>query len=239
MDNERRVERVYSGLFALVVGLLKVPEGDLLPPPGTGRVLAETRPSPSYLRYMMVYFWIVTALGAVVALLPTIALLVTIPLLGILVLPLAAALVLLWAFIRYAALRMRYDTTTYLITDRAVRLRHGIWQVAETTLTYANVQNLKVEQGPLERWFGVTSVILETAGGGGHGQAGFGGFHRGVLAGLADPKAVHDIVQERLRIERGAGLGDKDDHRRDVARLALLGEVGAAAARLRRAAETP
>ena len=162
---------LFRSLFGLVVGLLKVPQGDLLPPPGTGRVLAETRPSPNYLRYMMVFFWIVTAIGAFLAFLPVIALVAAVPLLGILLLPFAASFVAIWTFIRYAALRMRYDTTTYLITDRAVRLRHGIWQVAETTFTYANVQNLKVEQGPLERWFGVSSVLLETAGGGGHGQA--------------------------------------------------------------------
>ena len=34
------------------------------------------------------------------------------------------------------------------------------------TITHANVQNLRVVQGPLQRYFGIASLEVDTAGGG-------------------------------------------------------------------------
>ena len=56
------------------------------------------------------------------------------------------------------------------------RIRRGIWIIHETTITFENVQNVVVQQGPLQRWYGIANVLIETAGGGGsQQQAGQGG----------------------------------------------------------------
>ena len=41
--------------------------------------------------------------------------------------------------------------------------------VLETTITFENIQNVTVQQGPLQRLFGIADVRVDTAGGGGGG----------------------------------------------------------------------
>ena len=65
-----------------------------------------------------------------------------------------------------AALHLRFDTTWYVMTERSLRIRRGIWVIREMTITFENVQNVKVQQGPLQRFFGISSLVVETAGGG-------------------------------------------------------------------------
>ena len=65
------------------------------------------------------------------------------------------------------AMHLRYDTTWYVLTNRSLRIRRGIWMIHETTITYENVQNVSVNQGPLQRIFGIADVLVQTAGGGG------------------------------------------------------------------------
>ena len=36
----------------------------------------------------------------------------------------------------------------------------------ETTISFENVQNVEVRQGPLQRYFGIADVVVQTAGGG-------------------------------------------------------------------------
>ena len=68
--------------------------------------------------------------------------------------------------IAYVAIHLRYDTTWYVLTDRSLRIRRGIWIIHETTISFENVQNVEVRQGPLQRYFGIADVIVQTAGGG-------------------------------------------------------------------------
>ena len=63
----------------------------------------------------------------------------------------------------YVALHLRYDTTWYVVTDRSLRIRRGIWVIEETTITFENVQNVSITQGPLERAFGIATLVVDTA----------------------------------------------------------------------------
>ena len=110
----------------------------------------------------------------------------------------------------FVALHLEYDATWYVLGERSMRLRRGLWTVRETTLTYANVQNVSVKQGPLQRLFGVSDLLVETAGGGAAKQPGEGAEgHRGLLAGLGDAAAVRDRITARVSAARDAGLGDE------------------------------
>ena len=130
-----------------------------------------------------------------------------------------------WSFVGQAALtyfslRLNYEMRWYKVTDRSLRIRAGVWSVHEMTMTFANVQNISITQGPLERLFGIADVRVETAGGGGghggpHGKGdGFGAnLHTAVFRGVDDAEEIRDLMLARLRRVRGAGLGDLDDRR--------------------------
>ncbi len=109
----------------------------------------------------------------------------------------------------YVTMRLDYEMRWYVITDRSLLIREGVWNVQEITLTFANAQNVRVTQGPLERFFGFSNVEVETAGGG-SGEAGSSG-HRARLRGLANPHEVRGVILDVMRRHRTAGLGDPDD----------------------------
>ena len=133
-----------------------------------------------------------------------------------------------------AKARLDYEMRWYIVTDRSMRLREGIFGVREMTFTFANVQNIAIRQGPLQRLLGIADVVVRTAGGGG-GATGHGEgdahagkpMHVGTLRAVDNAELVRDLILERLRHLRDAGLGDPDDRQpavevlRDAARELL------------------
>ncbi len=113
----------------------------------------------------------------------------------------------------YVTTRLNYDLRWYVITERSLLIREGVWIVREITLTFANAQNVRITQGPLQRCFGFANVEVDTAGGGGGGgHEGKGTApHRAILRGLDNTPFVRDLILEHLRRHRTAGLGDPDD----------------------------
>jgi membrane protein YdbS with pleckstrin-like domain len=131
---------------------------------------------------------------------------------AILALP-ALAIAILPDVLAYIAIHLRYDTTWYVVTDRSLRIRRGIWIIHETTITFENVQNVSVSQGPIQRWFGIANVLVETAGGGSqtqqrheHGMS--SASHQGLIEGIEDATRIRDLLLSRMRRSRSAGLGD-------------------------------
>jgi hypothetical protein len=107
-----------------------------------------------------------------------------------------------------------------------MRIRRGIWIVSETTITYDNIQNVSVTQGPLQRYFGIANVVVQTAGGGGHaGPHGAGmSTHVGLLEGLTNAPEIRELIMLRARRAAGAGLGD--DRTTDERESQLRGAAG-------------
>lgn len=135
--------------------------------------------------------------------------------------------------------RMDFDLRWYMVTDRSLRIRHGVWNVAESTMSFANIQQVVVSQGPLQRLLGLADVRVQSAGGGGHSdpqqqdKAGED-LHSGLFHAVTNATEIRDLILERLRHFREAGLGDPDDKRAvtEIARpLASPGSSAADAAR--------
>jgi len=130
---------------------------------------------------------------------------------------LVVPLILMAAFkaaVLYVTTRLNFDMRWYVITDRSLLIREGVWIVREITLTFANAQNVRTTQGPLQRLFGFSNVEVDTAGGGGGGGGHEGkgtAPHRAILRGLDKAPLVRDLILEHLRQHRTAGLGDPDD----------------------------
>jgi uncharacterized membrane protein YdbT with pleckstrin-like domain len=142
----------------------------------------------------------------------------------------------------YIAIHLRYDSTWYLVSNRSMRIRRGIWLLHETTITYENIQNIKVTQGPLQRVFGIGNVLVETAGGGsGHTEAGGATLmHRGLIEGVDNANEIRDLVLSHLRKTRTTGMGDEtlpSERDRQIStwsaeQLAILREIRSAATTL-------
>ena len=119
------------------------------------------------------------------------------------------------AGITYAALRLDYEMRWYVVTDRSLRIRTGIWQVQELTMSFANLQQVVMTQGPVQRFLGIADVLVQSAGGGmAHGHPSQGGsLHAGYFHGVDNAAEVRDLILARLRHFRETGLGDPDEVR--------------------------
>jgi membrane protein YdbS with pleckstrin-like domain len=115
--------------------------------------------------------------------------------------------------ITYAMARLDYELRWYIVTDRSLRIRAGLAAVQETTMSFANVQQVVVSQGPLQRLLGIADLRVQSAGGGGDKTEHGGGesLHTGIFHGVDNANDVRDLILERLRSFREAGLGDPDE----------------------------
>lgn len=119
--------------------------------------------------------------------------------------------------ITYVLMRLRYEQHWYMVTDRSLRIRDGITTVRETTLSFANIQNIAVHQNPLQRVFGLSSVEVKSAGGGGsvhaaHGhQAAAESWHTAVFRNVDNPEEIRDLIVQRQRALKESGLGDVEE----------------------------
>lgn len=117
--------------------------------------------------------------------------------------------------VTYAAVRLDWEMRWYIVTDRSLRIRAGIWSLQESTMSFANLQQVEVRQGPIQRLLGIADVIVQSAGGGGGGGhekgEGHDSLHTGTFHGVDNAQEIRDLILERLRLFRQAGLGDPDE----------------------------
>jgi membrane protein YdbS with pleckstrin-like domain len=175
------------------------------------------RPAEGYLRYLKFQFWILLFIIDVALFIGWIILLANAPgwVSMVLTVPIWI-LIIVPDIIAYVAIHLRYDTTWYALSDRSMRIRRGIWVIHETTITYENIQNVTVNQGPLQRYFGISDVQVETAGGGSspHGQPSTG--HQGSLEGVDCPEEVRQLILLKWKQSKSAGLGDDREHALEI-----------------------
>ena len=86
----------------------------------------------------------------------------------------------------------RWATTTYSFAAETVRLRTGALSVKEVEIPFARVQAVDVEQGPIQRLFGVYKVEVQTGGGGSGGE---------IVLGALDEREIEHLNQ---LLRRGA-----------------------------------
>lgn len=119
--------------------------------------------------------------------------------------------------VTYAALRLDYEMRWYMVTDRSLRIRTGLWQVQELTMSFANLQQVVLSQGPIQRLLSIADVRVQSAGGGGGSehshQAQNASLHTGFFHGVDNASEVRDLILARLRQFRETGLGDPDEVR--------------------------
>lgn len=116
----------------------------------------------------------------------------------------------------FAIRRLDFEMRWYVVTDRSLRIRTGVWNVQELTMSFANLQQVVVTQGPLQRLLGLADVRVQSAGGGSGGEqaqhAAGESLHTGVFHSVDNATEIRDLILDRLRLFRATGLGDPDDH---------------------------
>ncbi len=127
----------------------------------------------------------------------------------------------------YAVRRLDYEMRWYMVTDRSLRIRHGVWKIQESTMSFANIQQVVVSQNPVQQLLGLANVRVQSAGGGGgHDERhqADDDMHTGMFHGVTNAQEIRDLILERLKHFRESGLGDPEELRR----AALVSAVAAA-----------
>lgn len=132
------------------------------------------------------------------------------------------------------AVRVDYELRHFLVGDRSLRVSEGAIVQREVTLSYANVQNLEVTQGPIERLFGFQNLTVTTAGA--DQTPGALNSHSVTLVGLDDAESVRSLILSMLQKAKDSGLGEAVAPAAGRSLSRLL-EVKAAALALRAAAQ--
>ena len=112
------------------------------------------------------------------------------------------------AFFTFLQQSLNYKLRWYVVTDRCLRVRSGILNVHEITTTFANIQEVRLSAGPLQKVLGLADVEVHSAGGG-SGKRSSGG-HVARFEGVDNAKEIRDFILAHLRQYRDSGLGEKD-----------------------------
>ncbi len=215
-----------AGLKSFLCRFFKVPpQPD--PPPGDGASARIFRAGKNYFRYKLIVWGIshLMMLMAFATIIPV--MLFNAPegsglqtmfriLAVILIIGLPIEMLL-----TYFLLRLDFEMRWYIVTDRSLRIREGILSVREKTITFANIQNMTVRQGPVQRLLGLADLEVSTAGGGGgdpSGKKGAGEDQRtGYFRGVDNAEEIRERIEVGVRRHQGAGLGDREDQKREAA----------------------
>jgi len=210
---ERAATWMYRGVWGILTRWFRVPEHPPSLPTLPGEVLQSFRPAAGFLGYLKLKFWVVFSLNAALIIVIWVAVTAARPWIGAWLTPLLMVLLLVPLVLGYLAIHLRFDSTWYVLSQRSLRIRSGIWTISEATITFENIQNVTVESGPVERFFNIGNVIVDTAGGGSgggqHGSKGPPNLHRGALAGVSNANEIRHVILSRLSHSKVSGLGDE------------------------------
>ncbi|RTE85782.1 MULTISPECIES: PH domain-containing protein [Gammaproteobacteria] len=106
-----------------------------------------------------------------------------------------AALLVLWLVLIIFWVPRRYAVTQYYVADDETGFRVGALWHKEVTVTFNRLQHIELARGPIERWLGISRLMLYTAGGQGADLS---------LPGLPEDDAenLKRTIVERVRAEQ-------------------------------------
>ncbi len=197
------------------------------PPLGSPGSVRVFNAAPGYYRYRLV-LWGFKQLGTVIGLVVGLAFIAggievgKFPLSGeitTLIEMVGVGLFLVQLPLSFLMVKLDYQYRWYMTTDTSLRIREGIGTVQERTMTFANIQNLSLKQGPVQRAFGISDLQVRTAGGGGaesaedskKGLSDADNMHLGYFRGVDNANEIRDLILAQMRGMRDSGLGDPDE----------------------------
>jgi uncharacterized membrane protein YdbT with pleckstrin-like domain len=213
---------MYNAIQSWCERILRIPPQPE-PPPGDEASARIFTAAPNFLRYLTA-LWAIGSLASLIvvifALVPTTFgflemqkhrkpfafLLFIVP-------GLVFSLVVIQRLFAFAILRLDFDKRWYVVTDRSLRIREGVITIKEMTITFANIQNVSISQGPIQRALGIADLQVETAGGGGpqEGKGLEANLHTGLLRGIDNANEVRELIQSRIKHLKDSGLGHLEE----------------------------
>jgi uncharacterized membrane protein YdbT with pleckstrin-like domain len=194
------------------------------PPPGDEHTTQVFRAAPNYFKYLLALWAIRTGVLVLAFAFGLIAIIVATFVskrqIGFAMYPLVFVEVAVFAFflvtqlVSLAIVRLDYEKRWYVVTDRSLRVREGILNVQEMTVNFANIQNISISQGPIQRILKIADLKVDTAGGGsvqpqGHHQ--MRNLHTAFFRGVSNAGEIRELIQTRLRHLKDSGLGDHEE----------------------------
>ncbi|QDV12309.1 Bacterial membrane flanked domain protein [Rosistilla oblonga] len=205
----RSAQWLYRGVWKILVDCFRVPDHPPTLPVVDGGFYRSFQPSRRFLSYLKFNFWVIAAVIDLVIAVALAAVAIEEEKLAMLLAVLAIPLILAGHLVVYIALHLRYDTMWYVITDRSLRARRGIWVIYEHTITFENVQNVYLRRGPLQHLFGISELVVETAGSSqGEAESPFASGNKLLVQGIEDAAELREQIMSRVSQSRSAGLGD-------------------------------
>ena len=125
----------------------------------------------------------------------------------------AATFALIGTAVAALAGGFRWATTRYSLAGETVRLRVGVLSVKEVEVPFSRVQALDVQQGPIQRLFGVHRLDVQTGGGGAGGELVLG------AVDAAEIDRIRGLIGRRAAVSPEAA--PPRERRLDGRRLAL------------------
>lgn len=214
---------MYKAFCDVCERLLRIPAPPE-PPPGDEHTTKIFRAAPNYFKYLLVLWAIRTGVFVLAVGMGSIGLIVAtfvssrhggvVPLVMFVFGFVVFALFVLSQLVSLAILRLDYEKRWYVVTDRSLRVREGIVNVQEMTVNFANIQNISISQGPIQRWLQIADLKVDTAGGGSvqpQGQHQMRNLHSAFFRGVNNSLEIRELIQTRLRHLKDSGLGDHEE----------------------------
>lgn len=89
---------------------------------------------------------------------------------------------------------LRYRAWGFALRERDVYLRHGVLFRTTSIVPHARIQHVDTRHGPVDRWLGLASVVVFTAG------------HRGAIIAIPALEAEEaEEIRDRLAAQSGVG----------------------------------
>jgi putative membrane protein len=107
---------------------------------------------------------------------------------------------------------LRWRTTTWWVTGDAIHRKSGLVGIKETDVPLTRIQSLDLEQAPVQRFFGIYAVHVQTGGGGEHGE---------IVLEAVGPEHVRDL-RSLLADHRPATAPEAQGPERRLTRSRLL-----------------
>lgn len=116
----------------------------------------------------------------------------------ILVAGIFSILILPWFLLALWWIPAFYNTITYSLKDDHIEINKGVWWQQNKTIPFSKITDVKAIQGPLQRYFILGSLYLQTAGMGAQNTA------EGRLTGLTDHKERQQHLLSYIRKQKAS-----------------------------------
>lgn len=112
------------------------------------------------------------------------SILLTVTIVGIILLP-------FWFIFGKKYINRYYDSLECVLTTRALHYKKGIWFQTERSIPLDKIQDLTFHEGPFLRYFGLSTLKIETAGQSAQGSADMS------LTGIVDARNFREKVNDQ------------------------------------------